>query len=158
MRPSALNLALVLSVLSAPALSEAGGGEGSGPSAVVSPGAPFSSTPRQATPPGIGLPPRLPGIYGRHTKPLDFGNSGDTPRYALGATGLTMSIYSTRPNGSPNDVSIFIPKGYGSLSGKLVSFEPRRGGSFIVEIQYREGADPVRYLIGRTGDVETLTQ
>lgn len=69
-----------------------------------------------------------------------------------------MSIYSTRPNGSPNDVSIFIPKGSGSLSGKLISFEPRTGGSFIVEIQYVEGGDPVRYLIGRTGNVETLTR
>lgn len=151
MRRSALNLALVFSVLAIPALAEGGGGgEGGGPSGVISPPPAGART--------TGVPPRLPGIYGQHTKPLDWGEVSDAPRYTLGTGRVTLTVYSTRSNGAPDVVVLFDRATGAAISGKLISFEPRRGGSFIIEVEQRTGETPTRFFVGRTGNIETLTR
>jgi hypothetical protein len=151
MRRSMLNLALVFSVLAIPAWAEGGGGgEGGGPSGVVSPPPAGART--------TGVPPRLPGIYGQHTKPLDWGETSRRPRYTLGAGGTILTVYSTRSNGALDEIVLFDRASGAAISGKLISFEPRRGGSFIIEIEVITGEKPIRYFVGRTGNIEPLTR
>lgn len=162
MRRSVLNLALVFTILAMPALAEGGGGggEGTGPSAILSPppAAARQSAPAQSGASTATIPRRLPGIYGQHTRPIPPEGSSSASHYALGKTGLTLVVHGTRADGSPVDVTVAHPTTYARLSGKLVSFEPRRGGSYIIEIQYAGLSEPVRYFIGRTGNIETLTR
>ncbi|MBN8533710.1 MAG: hypothetical protein J0L51_06430 [Rhizobiales bacterium] len=151
MRRSALNLALVFSILAIPALAEGGGGgDGGGPSGVISPPPAGART--------TGVPPRLPGIYGQHTKPLDWGATSRRPRYTVGTGGTILTVHSTRSNGAPDEIVLIDPASGATIAGKLISFEPRRGGSFIIEIEQRTGETPTRFFVGRTGNIETLTR
>jgi hypothetical protein len=156
MRSGVMNLALVFSVLAMPALAEAGGGEGGGPSGVVSPGAPAASQPRTAAPAGVRLPPRLPGNYGRSTTPLPFVEAEKEPRYALADTGLFLVVYSTRRNGAPDVVAVRRTDGTTFYWGKIIRFEARRGGSFVIELQRDDGQTTIRLFIGRGGNIEIL--
>lgn len=154
-------LAFLSSLSVMQALADAGGGEGGGgPMAGSAPSVPVGSSPRNPASGTVNHPAAaLPGIYGKHLTRAGRDISVGANFYELGKTGVRIAVFASRKDGSPELINFATTDpddaSYVGATGKLVSFEPRHGGSYVIEIEQAHG-ERVRIFIGRTGKAQIL--